>query len=180
MEKKEGIRTIFREGNISLILNNYEDIFSDFDARQSFSEKAISGDFLRECERASLDKKEGFELVLFVPKNCRNLDDEFKIKKRLQEHFSKHLDEKEKEIKKIKRNGIRWIMGGITVIILRGYSNIVISNEFIHSILSIFEVPGWFLVWEGLGKIFIEAKDIVPDYNFYRKMSRCHIVFRSY
>ena len=47
-----------REGNISLILDSYNDMFSDFDPR-SFSERALSDDFLSECKRAARDKDIG-------------------------------------------------------------------------------------------------------------------------
>ena len=40
--------TALKEGNISLILDSYDDIFSDFDQRD-FSERSLSDDFLIEC-----------------------------------------------------------------------------------------------------------------------------------
>lgn len=67
MEKEEVSGKIFRQGNISLILDSYDDIFSDFDPRP-FSEKALSDDFLVECKRAARDKDRSVvELKLLVP-----------------------------------------------------------------------------------------------------------------
>ena len=84
----------FREGNISLILDSYDDIFSDFDPR-SYSEKALSDDFLEECKKAAKDKEERPELRLLVQKNKRDYKDEIRIKKRLREHFQRHYKELE-------------------------------------------------------------------------------------
>ncbi|MBI2151367.1 hypothetical protein HYU21_01420, partial [Candidatus Woesearchaeota archaeon] len=44
-KKEERIEFEVREGNISLVLDSYDDIFSDFDPRD-YSEKALSEDFL--------------------------------------------------------------------------------------------------------------------------------------
>ena len=82
---------LMREGNISLILEEYNDIFSDFDPRP-YEHKALSDDFLTECRKAARDKDvHELELRLLMPKEIRNLDDEAKIKHRLHEHFHKHF-----------------------------------------------------------------------------------------
>lgn len=181
METKEEIKGEFRSSNISLILDSYQDIFSDFDARPSYSEKAISDDFLVECERAAMDKADAeFELILFVPKAKRNLNEEFKIKKRLKDHFHKHFLEKEHGIKKIKREGMKWVLIG-TVLMMGATAIETYAKNFLTNLLFIIMEPAsWFSFWEGLGKIFIEAQEKESKFNFYKKMSKCHIIFRSY
>jgi hypothetical protein len=181
MEKKEKLTAELRSANISLILTSYGDIFSDFDARPSFLEKAISDDFLWECERAAKDKKEGFELVLFVPKANRNLESEFQIKKRLKEHFHKHVLEKEKEISTIRQRGYKWIFTGVILVIIailiRAFKSSALADSIIEPLLVI---PGWFTIWEGLTKALVKVEDHFPNFEFYRKMNRCQIIFRSY
>ena len=86
MEKKEIDPRKFREGNISLILDSYDDIFSDFDPRP-FAHRALSDDFLLEAKRAARDKQGSLELRFLIPKNERKLDAETIIKGRLREHF---------------------------------------------------------------------------------------------
>jgi hypothetical protein len=168
-----------REANISLILDSYNDIFSDFDPR-SYSERALSDDFLVECRRAARDKETGVELILSVPRNKRNLNDEFRIKKRIKDHFHRHHVEKEREIKKIKRDGFIWILIGIliNILVVSGFLNV--ESKLLHTIFGIFEVPSWFLIWEGLSKILLESRKFEPEYIFYRKMANAEIVFRSY
>ena len=178
--KEERLEEEVRQANISLILDSYNDIFSDFDPRP-FSERALSDDFLLECKRAAHDKQEQLELILSMPKNKRRLSDELKIKKRLKEHFKKHFLEEEKERQKIKRAGFGWIAIGfiavVVAIMIRAFRESTVVNSVVEPLLVI---PGWFAIWEGLSKIFIKAKEANPDYTFYKKTANVSITFRSY
>ena len=49
---------LLKKSEISLSLDNYDDIFSDFDPRP-FSQRALSDDFLIEAKKASRDKVSG-------------------------------------------------------------------------------------------------------------------------
>jgi len=184
MEEEVSIDT-FKQANISLILESYNDIFSSFDAR-SYSEKALSVDFLSECKRAARDKDNvGVELILSIPRAKRNLTDEVKIKHRLREHFHKHFLEKEKEIKKVKRNGLRWVFTGSFLLIcnaiLHTYLNQLLMGNFLLNLVSLLAEPAsWFSFWEGLGKIFIKSGDVEPEIAFYKKMASAQINFRGY
>jgi len=176
----------FRQGNISLVLDSYDDLFSDFDPRP-YSEKALSDDFLIECKRAAREKEKYLELRLLVPIQKRKLHEEAIIKKRLKEHFKKHAKEEEKIVKKIKREGILWCLIGSIVLVIStflyelkagfdsGFSKILIDFLFIIS-----QPAGWFVFWEGLGKIFIVSKEKSSNYEFYKKMSEANINFFNY
>jgi len=179
--EKEGIDSeLMRRANIPLVLNSYMDIFSSFDPRP-YSDKALSDDFLIECKRAVREKENsGIELVLAVPSSKRSLNDEFKIKKRLREHFHKHFAEKQRELAKISRMGVFWVILGVLIMIGVIYLLINIENTFFVSLLTIFEIPSWFLIWEGMGKIFFDSKKIEPDFKFYQKMVNCQVVFHGY
>jgi len=169
----------FREGNIALILDSYEDIFSDFDPRP-FSQKALSDDFLSECRRASRDKQEmGLELRLFVPKNKRVASEEIMIKKRLKNHFQKHYLEKIEELNSVKKHGLLWLILGALALLLstsiEKYQNFLIDFLFIVS-----QPAGWFLMWSGLEEIFISSKTKKPEIDFYKKMASAKIIFYAY
>ncbi len=179
MKQKEEVT--LREGNISLILDSYEDIFSDFDPRP-YNSKALSDDFLSECKRAAkapIDKGEKLELRFLVPKHKRNTNDEYEIRKRLRNHFQKHFREKEKEIKTIKRDGLIWFFLGAIVMIAATFFY-KLPGFLFNLLFIIFEPAGWFFFWEGLGKIFKDANQKKPDYEFYRKMAKAHIYFLDY
>ena len=49
--KEEFIERHAKNGNISLILESYTDIFSDFDPRP-YDQRTLSDDFLLECKKA--------------------------------------------------------------------------------------------------------------------------------
>lgn len=178
--KEDKLQNELMRANISLVLDSYNDIFSSFDAR-GFSEKALSDDFLFECKRAAREKEDfGLELILSIPKTKRNASEEFKIKRRLKEHFKKHFLEKEKEMIKVKREGMSWVCLGALLVFSLVWGLVKFESIWVHSILTIFEVPGWFLIWEGMYKVFIDSRKLKPEYVFYKKMSNCFINFISY
>jgi len=169
---------LFREGNISLVLDSYDDIFSDFDPR-AFSDRAISDDFLSECKRAARDKEAGFELRLLIPQIRRNINDEFKIKKRLKNHFQKHAMEKENEIKNLRKEGFTWFFLGVVVMMVGAY--LLNFHGFIFNLLVVIAEPaGWFLFWEGLDHAVLDVRKKKPDYNFYNSMKEVQIYFITY
>lgn len=176
-EKEE----FMQQGNISLIIDSYDDIFSDFDPRP-FNERTLSDDFLVECKKAVRDRKEpefGFELRILTPNNIRSINDELKIRKRIKNYFQKRLNEKEKETYGLRNEGIIWFIFGVIFILIATY--IGTFNQFIFRFLFvIFEPAGWFTIWSGLDKIFIETKEKKPEIEFYRKMNNLQIIFTSY
>ena len=168
----------FRVGNISLILDSYDDIFSDFDPR-GYSERSLSDDFLSECKKVALDKGEKLELRLMIPRRLRNVREEIKIKKRLKCHFHRHYLEKHGEIKDIKREGAAWFLIGAMLMIIS--TALYGKTDFFYKLFEVMMVPAsWFMFWEGLDKIFVTSKDKKPDYDFYRKMAHTQIFFLSY
>ena len=167
-----------REGNISLILDSYDDIFSDFDPR-GYSERSLSDDFLAECKKVARDKGEKLELRLMVPRKLRNIRDEIKIKKRLKSHFHRHYLEKYEEVKKVKREGAAWFLIGAMLMIIS--TALYGETKFLYKLLEVMLVPAsWFMFWEGLDKIFISSREKEPDYKFYKKMAHAQIFFLSY
>jgi len=187
MEKKGGNigkevsdEVLIREGNISLILESYNDIFSSFDPRP-YDQKALSDDFLIECKRAAEDKETDVEVRMLVPKHKRNLEDEAKIKKRLKKHFQNHYKLKQEEKKRLRARGIVWAFIGAMLILLATILYTQIYRGFIFTLLfTLFEPAGWFTIWNGFEKIFIDSKEKVKDYKFYKIMSKTKIGFYSY
>lgn len=174
-----------REGNISLVLDSYDDLFSDFDPRQ-YSERGISDDFLSEVKRAVREKEGVTELRLLLSVHKRKSRDEMIIRKRLRDHFKKHYKIEERVIKKIKREGIIWFFIGSLILvastILYEYKENATSYfRFLLDFLFIISQPaGWFTLWEGLGKIFIVSKEKAVSYEFYKKMVDANIYFLNY
>ena len=186
MEKEVGVNEeerekILRMSEIPLILDTYDDIFSDFDPRPH-SQRALSDDFLLEAKRASREKATGgIELQFLMPKAKRNLRDESLIKKRLKEHFKKHYDRLHQEKNKIIKQGAFFVFVGIILMFFATFVLFGYEKTALTSFLIIFLEPAsWFLFWEGLNLIIFEVKKLKPDLDFYEKMIECEIEFLSY
>jgi hypothetical protein len=169
-----------QEGNISLILDSYNDIFSDFDPRP-LGRRAISGDFLQECRNAARDKpKKGVELRVLVPRSLRRVQDEHIIKKRLREHFRKHHHEMEEKQATIRKEGVRWIIAGLSLSMIAVALHAYLDSFWITLLFVLAEPGGWFSIWTGFDKVFLEPRHHEPEHEFYEKMDDAQILFESY
>ena len=181
LSRKEG--ELAAKAEISLILDDYEDIFSDFDPRPH-SQRALSVDFLEEAKRATREQRDGgFELGILVPAVRRRLEKESIIKGRLKEHFKKHANILDKEKRGVLKQGITFFVFGILFMFFAAYilvyyrTNLGLIKEFLVVLL---EPGGWFLFWEGLDLMIFETKRIRPDLDFYKKMTKAEINFNHY
>ena len=171
---------LLEASEISLILDTYDDIFSDFDPRP-FSQRALSDDFLLESKRAARDKIIGMELKFLIPKNKRSGETENVVKKRLHEHFKKHHELLEKEIFNTTRLGIIFILIGFILMSGAAAIKLFLGDAFLWTILLIIAEPsGWFTVWTGFDHIFWKSAEKKKELEFYRKMSKADISFITY
>src|SRR4051812_5168600 len=77
----------FNYRDISIWIDNYDDVFSDFDPRP-YSERNVSVDFLYEVKRVCHESNFHInELKLLVPERIRDKEKESIIVKRLHLHF---------------------------------------------------------------------------------------------
>jgi hypothetical protein len=176
VEKEEEIN--IRRGTVTLSLNSYDSLFSDFDQRD-YSERILSEDFIEECKRAVRGNESEIELILSCPRHKRNLKDEAKIRHRIKEYFM-YIFKKEHEMRKrLRLEGLFWFLMGSIVMILA--TLIAGKTNFFMRFLEIMTIPaGWFLFWEGLDKVLITSKERLSHYEFYKKMSRANILFAGY
>lgn len=176
-------REIVAMAEVSLVIDNYEEIFSSFDPRP-FSQRALSVDFLDEARRATRElRDDSFQLRFLLPREERRLEREETIRKRLKEHFKKHHDMLEKERKGVVNQGVLFLTFGfvfmfISAFVLFHYGHNV---SLVKEILIVISQPaGWFLFWEGLDLMIFSAKEKKPDLDFYRKMTKAEIIFMHY
>ena len=175
-------KSIAESSEISLRIERYEDIFSDFDIRP-YARRSLSVDFLEELKRASYDKENnGIEIDFWVPAHIHNQSIEVIIRERLQEHFRKHFNLLLKEKKQIINQGIKMVILGIMFMLMASY--IIFrdpAENLLLSFLVVFLEPAaWFLLWEGMDIIIFTPKNINHQLEFYKKMShsRSDIHFR--
>ena len=172
--KREGDANLHKV-SISLSLNSYDALFSDFDPRD-YSERILSEDFIEECKRATKNNDGKIELVFLCPKSKRDIKDETKIKRRVKEYFDYNFKKEREKRKKLRLEGFFWFLIGSMVMVLA--TLLVGKTNFFLKFLEIMAIPaGWFLFWEGLDKVFVTPREILPDYEFYRKMFDSDIIF---
>jgi hypothetical protein len=165
---------------VSLWLDTYEDIFSDFDPHP-YGQRALSEDFLAEAKRAVRDRRDDVpELRLLIPAHVRNLESEAPIWKRLRDHFRRHADRLARE----RRRGI-WVSLGIaaagfaimTASALLRRQPETVTRTVLHVLM---EPAGWFAVWFGLDQLFYGTRELAREHAFYGKMARADVVFTPY
>jgi hypothetical protein len=167
---------------ISISLETYDDIFSDFDPRD-YSKRGLSEDFITEVKKASTDKPQnGIEVRLLIPENLRNLTHEKVIKERLRHYFGHHATILEKEIKENRNMGLKFIFLGILLMMLGTFLTFNYGKDslLVDFLIVLVEPGGWFLFWEGSNVVIFESRKIKPDVEFYRKLSKCEIEFIPY
>ncbi|OHA33169.1 MAG: hypothetical protein A2928_03070 [Candidatus Taylorbacteria bacterium RIFCSPLOWO2_01_FULL_45_15b] len=161
---------------ISLRLEHYDDMFSDFDIRP-YSKRALSVDFLDEIKRAIRDGRyEQVELVLHIPAKEVSESHQATIRDRLSGHFKRHFDLLLKEKRKVRRLGVSMVILGIVSMVA---ATVIVFEDPRESLLLSFlviflEPAAWFLLWEGMDQIIFNSKSINPELDFYRKMSNSH------
>jgi len=189
MSKKEGFPgTDFKElpkshdqvNNVNFWLEDYSDIFSDFDHR-SYLQRALSFDLLCELKRATREVKDGVKLNFYLHHKKRNKSNEKLIEERLVDHFSKHYHILRYERNKVIYTGLAFILFG--VILMFGAAYLLhgdASTLFLAFLIILLEPGGWFLFWEGLDLVVFDADNLKPDLKFYKKMNDGFIFFHSY
>jgi len=174
-------RKILSMSEISLILDTYDDIFSKFDPRP-YSQRGLSEDLLAELKRGCRDKPSGqIELTFLVPSAVKDPQRELLLEKRLASHFEKHYELIKREIWKVKKTGGVMVFVGTFLGTIVAIAGTLLDPTFASTFALVFLEPAsWFLMWEGLSKIFEGWQAYKPDLEFYQRMTESKISFLPY
>lgn len=174
-------QSLLKLAEISILLNSYNDIFSDFDP-SPYSERALSDDFIIQAKKFVKDKAGNkMSLKLLLPASVRNEQDEKVIIKRLHAHFKEAYRQIGSEVKKLNRRGLIFIIAGILFMVVASYLSFIKPEKYpIHFLLVLFEPAGWFLLWNGLDHLIFFSKTTKKDFDFYSKMAKAEIKFLTY
>lgn len=166
---------------VSISLDTFDDIFSDFDP-SPYSERALSDDFIAELKKISGNKKQKkIVLKLLLPANMRNQQDEKVIIKSLHSNFKNvHLN-LESEVRKSHSKGMILTLFGIITMLIASYISFLKPEKYpVHFLLVLFEPAGWFLLWTGLDILVYSSKETKKDLDFYKRMTKAKINFLTY
>lgn len=165
---------------ISLWLDSYDDIYSDFDSRH-YLKRRISEDLIDELQ-SSLKYIPGRteNLQLLLPHNQRKMDIEKEIAFSIKEQFNKRLDILKQSARNIYNRGLMLVMLGVLVMAIdsliayKGYSSYLMTVLRI-----ILEPAGWFLIWNGLDFLLYEYRKTKKDIDFFDILSQLNIHFKD-
>ncbi len=181
MTKRQQLKDVMDKAEISLILDTYDDIFSDFDPRP-YNERALSEDFLTEARKAARDKTKGIELHFLIPAPLQDRTSEELVKQRLRAHFKNHYKMAEEELLDRQKLGAVLMVIGIAVGVVDVM--LVTSNgisTFLKDALDIVLAPAsWYTIWNGLDDLLFKPKEASANKKFYKKMVGSKITFSPY
>lgn len=169
------------DGVITLWIDSYNEIFSDFDPRP-FSERSVSDDFVTQVKRVSHEHTGKITVLrLLTPEGTQNKLDENIIIGRLQFYFKNRAIQLGDERAKIRRKGIAFTVCGIILMIISTYISFLQLSEFIFKLfLALFEPGGWFLLWTGLDWLISNSWDKKSEVFFYNRFEDIKVEFNSY
>jgi len=164
---------------ISIAIDTYDDIFSDFDPRD-ISQRDLSEDFIIELTRRHRqDIKGKYDVVLVAPKSIEDPAAEKKIISRLNRYFHQRYRRYAKSISELRLRGLIYIAIGmaalITLSLLTYYKRL--ETLMLEVIGIIFMPLGWFGIWEGFSKIVDIPFRLGSDTQVYSKLSRAAYKF---
>jgi len=165
--------------SISIAIDTYDDIFSDFDPRDIL-DRDLSEDFISELSRRHRQGAKGkFDVAIVAPKSVEDQSVEKKIASRLNRYFhQKHLRYK-KSIDELRVRGAVYIAFGMillgTLTLLAYFGKM--DRLTIELVGIIFMPLGWFGIWEGFSKIVDIPFRLARDAQIYKGLSKASYKF---
>lgn len=168
------------EQSISLWIDEYDDLFSDFDLR-AYPSRNVSDDFLHELRKLSHETEYPIgEIKILLPEKQRNKETENVIIKRLHTHFVKNLHYFHKKKKAENNKDTLLSILGIIMMLCAGYISSSRSQSIpLHILLVILEPAGWFLVWTSMEHMISNSRKEKTEIKFYAKMVKSKIIFEN-
>lgn len=165
---------------ISLWLDSYDDIYSDFDSR-NYLKRRVSEDLTDELKAALRYNDEPInQLVLSVPSDLRQIEYEEGIARNIKEQFEKNFERLNAIDKRTISKGVWCLVGGM---ILMGLNSIIVfslKTTYLTILLRVvLEPAGWFFFWTGLDLLLNYYKNARRETLIYKKMKHLQIHFKN-
>jgi hypothetical protein len=176
----EEITTTTHEPEISIWIDKYDDVFSEFDSRP-FNERALSDDFVRAVKKmVSEQPSNKIKLKFNVLEDQRNEESETIILNNLNNHFVHLVDILKAEQRAILHRGYKMLgFGSLLILGLFYLTTIPTEIKYLEGMILMAEPMGWFMTWTGLDLVFQISKNSKEQMDFSEKMSKASIAFSS-
>lgn len=166
---------------LSLWLDSYNDIYSDFDAR-TLLKRRISEDFIHELELAYHRREENTNsLALQVPASLRIETDEKLITERVSNYFNREYENSARILKSNSSKNLVFL--GVSIIIM--VINVILTlrpseSGRLNAWRILLEPAGWFFFWNSLEYFFYDRSIDSTRTKFWNTVAGWKILFKSY
>ncbi len=165
---------------ISIVIDDWDDIFSDFDPRP-LDERAFSEDFIFELKKRYRETKTGRMLVsICAPSILKDEKAEKTVIQRLKREFKREALQRRKMIFGIRTRGLIFVGVGVcflSALTLIKYYEVL--SQLGTDLIGIVLMPlGWFGIWEGLSKIVDTSPKFIQDEIFFEKLAKAEYKFK--
>ena len=163
--------------DISLWLDDYDDLFSDFDSR-NYLKRRVSEDFLEELKSALRYRTEKLDrLVFLMPEGKRKSETETDIIDGLRAQFLHRSQLFTIRYHRALRRSLVMTLGGLILMLLSSVSK---AQGYWGILLHIVIDPvSWFLLWTGLDGLVYDLRTNNREALFYSAMNKMEINFQN-
>lgn len=172
---------LLKLSEISIWLDGYDDVFSDFDPRP-YQSRGLSDDFTQVASRAAAARPgDGLELKFLVPRQVRSKPVERLVAERIRAHFQGQALRTHFAIRGLRRRGLVLTLASVPLLLFGAWVQNADWPHFLRSLLSVLTTPaGWFMVFHGLDQVFYSPAKLKAEYEFACRMAECEISFAGY
>jgi hypothetical protein len=165
---------------ITIAIDTWDDIFSDFDPGP-IEKRVLSEDFLTEIKKRFREFRRGQILVTFqTPSALKDEEYERKVIRRLKQYFRFRALSVLKEINDLRRRGFYFVLTGIfslaTLTMLTYYQA---AGRLTLELIGIILMPlGWFGIWEGFSRVIEPSPYMKKDHGIFSRLAKATIKFK--
>lgn len=165
---------------IAIVIDTWDDIFSDFDPRP-LDERTISGDFVDELKKRYRETRTGeFVVTIYAPISLESKESEQMVSEHLKKYFHHAFLQKKKVLRRTRIRGGVFVSIGVsslTFLTLATYFKFL--SPLTTEILAIVLMPlGWFGFWEGLSKLIDTSPAFLQEEILFDKLSKTAYRFK--
>jgi hypothetical protein len=165
---------------ISLSLDSYDDIYSDFDSRH-YLKRRISEDFIDELKMSLKFKPEHIDnLVLLLPAGMRKMEIEKEIAINIKNQLHGRYEFLNNAAKRTYRNGLVLIVAGLVIMTINSLLSYKNYTSYLMTVLRvILEPASWFMIWNGLDFLIYEYRKAKKETEAYCALEQLKIHFQN-
>ncbi|MFH0732970.1 MAG: hypothetical protein V2A72_08680 [Candidatus Omnitrophota bacterium] len=180
MAIEEYLHNIKDINEISVAIDRWDDIFSDFDP-SPIEHRTLSEDFIYELKKRHRESKSGrFIITIYAPKSLHDEATEKMVINRLKQYFHFRALQEKKQLRGVRITGFVFVACGISSLAL--LTILTYSKKFtdltIELIGIVFMPLGWFGLWEGFSRIVDSSPLLRQDENLFIRLSKASYQFK--